>query len=149
MPRRTPRTWTHLTAVLALLVLSLGLPRLLVLCSHADGSSSLTFAHPAGSCCHDHTLVPATVDAAHAGTPGGGTQAEPHDHCNHSELGIELMPAPRPATYAPPVPTLVGDFVAVGVPPASPRAHPSPPPATGPPRIDRRTALRATTLLLV
>jgi hypothetical protein len=139
----------QLTAVLALLVLAFGLPRLLVLCSHDDGCSSLTFAHAPGACCHDHSIAAATP-RADTGSGHDAALAVPHDHCDHSQLAVELAPAPRPDGDAAPGPAPACGLVAIELPPIWPvRAQPPQPPATGPPRVDRRTALRATTLLLL
>ncbi|MBX3464540.1 MAG: DUF169 domain-containing protein [Planctomycetes bacterium] len=129
----------------ALLVLAFGLPRVLVLCTEHDGSASLAFAHAPGSCCHD-----ATAFVVAAGEPGIGMPcAGAHEACEHSELAVELAPAPRPHAHGAETPPPAGS-----APPALPEAparHAAPtrPPATGPPRPDARTALRATTLLLV
>jgi hypothetical protein len=128
----------------ALLVLALGLPRLLVLCQHADGDASLVFAHAADSCCHDAS------EAAAKDHDRDGPVLHPCRRCEHTGLSVELSPAPRPdGAAAPTVPTVCG-WSTVWTPPLpAMRALPRHPPATGPPRVDRRTALRATTLLLV
>lgn len=138
-----PRTNATLStlAVLALLVLAFGLPRLVVLCTHSDGAASLEWVHP-GSCCdHEHG---GTLDD-HDGDPA----VEPHGGCEHRSLAIDTAPAPRPdaSDELPAARTgfvVPADFVLP--------SHRSParlPPATGPPRPDPRTGLRATSQLLL
>lgn len=143
MPLPRPRTLLRTAATLALLVLVLGLPRLLVLCEHECGHVSLTFAHGPGACCHEP--APAAADDGHA-----GPRTRPDDGCDHTELAVDLAPAPRPATKAVPdtAPTCCLPPAATPSLPAL-RAPPRRPDPTGPPRTDRRSALRATTLLLV
>jgi hypothetical protein len=137
------RALLRVAAFAALLVCALGLPRLLVLCEHTDGDASLAFAHAPGSCCH--------AAAAEAGAGGhDGPALEPDHGCKHTGFVIDMMPVPRPAAATAPVAPPACDLLTIA-PPALPvlRTVPRPPPATGPPRIDRRTALRGTTLLLV
>ena len=105
----------------------------------------MTFLHAAGSCCHGHEHAPTTAGGDH-----DGPCAQPHDGCAHTALSVEMAPAPRPDAKAggdPAPPCAVLPMPTVT--PPSPRAPPPHPAATGPPRVDRRTALRATTLLLV
>ena len=42
-------------AIVALLVLGLGLPRVLVICIHADGIARVEFTHAAGTCCAEES----------------------------------------------------------------------------------------------
>lgn len=145
MPLPHPRALLRVAATAALLVLALGLPRLLVLCQHAGGAASLTFVHAADSCCHEHEHAQKAVDRDHA-----GPCAHPHDRCEHTHLAVEMAPAPRPdaeAGFDPLPPCAYLTMPSGTLPP--PRAPPPHAAATGPPRVDRRTALRATTLLLV
>lgn len=140
--RRTHPLSMH-TAVLAALVLLLGLPRLFVLCTHADGDASLEFAHAGGHCEHEHTVH------------GGGTPAAPHEDgdvapgcsCEHDSLAIDLAPAPRPDTQADSLPA-IGEALPRERPAPALRTPPHHPPATGPPRTDQRVALRASSQLL-
>ena len=64
-------------AALALLVLGLGLPRLVVLCDHGDGTAALEFAHAEGTCCRDHAdaepLAHETGERGGDAHSGGGT----------------------------------------------------------------------------
>ncbi len=128
-------------AILALLVLAFGLPRLVVLCTHSDGEASLEWAHP-GSCC-DHEHGTATDD--HDGHPA----AESRGGCEHKSLAIDTAPAPRPDASGE-LPAEGNGFVAPAhfvLPEHRPPARR--PPATGPPRPDPRTRLRATSQLLL
>lgn len=144
MPRPTLQLLLRTHAVLALLVLGLGLPRILVLCEHDDGAATLAFAHASGSCCHDPT-APGTEHAPDQ--PGEATRG--HEHCDHDDLAVELAPAPRPAAPAVPTAAPTTWCTPQDVPkPAHERAVVRPP-ATGPPRPDPQLRLRATTLLLL
>lgn len=143
LPR--PRALLRAAACAALLVLALGLPRLLVLCEHGDGNAALAFRHAPGTCCHEH----AAADAV-GGDHDGGSEVHEDRRCAHTGLLVELLPAPRAdAVHAPDAPP-----ARLCTTPSAPRlpalrAVPRPPPATGPPRADRRTELRAATVLIV
>lgn len=140
MIRRPPATLPML-ALLATLVMAFGLPRLFVLCTHHGGEATLEWEHPAGSCCHHGDAGAPHDDGDPAVLPGGG--------CEHESLAIGLAPPPRNADRGEvPAPACVGIAPVAFEPPVWP-AEPPHPPATGPPRIDRRTALRATSLLLL
>ncbi|MBL8750024.1 MAG: hypothetical protein JNK78_12745 [Planctomycetes bacterium] len=131
-------------AVLALLVLAFGLPRLVVLCTHSDGEASLEWAHLGPCCDHEHGAASDDQDD-HDGHPA----VEARSGCEHASLAIDTAPAPRdgangelPAAHAAFV--VHADFVL----PAR-RPPTRLPPATGPPRPDPRTGLRATSQLLL
>jgi hypothetical protein len=112
--------------------------------STACAAAGCTVASPARACCaHD-----ATVLARGDGSP---QQAAPRrcGGCQHVALGVELGLPPEPAHPD------AAPMACVAVPPtfAMPAAGDARrvvhPPATGPPRCDERTALRASTLLLL
>jgi len=128
-------------ALLAAVVLLLGLPRLLVLCTHADGEASLEWAHPEGTCCH----APNGSDEPHEPGPA----LAPGGSCDHNSLSVDT--APPPPNFAPAPPPLEPAFGAAPFVPAEPPANAAlrRPPPTGPPRTDRRAALRSTSLLLL
>lgn len=134
-------------AALALLVVLLGLPRFLVLCTAEGEAPHLDFAHAPGDCCeHAHA-----TGHDEAPTPAEGTAARPAaPHCEHSEFASELAPAPRPL-HAPAAPPTVALWT-TAPPPLASRAdaalrHRAP--STGPPRPGPRWSLRTTTLLLL
>src|SRR5262245_2626293 len=57
-------------ALVALLVVGLGLPRLLVICIHADGIGRVEFVHAAGACCAEEPQHAAKACCAdHGGLP--------------------------------------------------------------------------------
>jgi hypothetical protein len=127
-------------AAAAALVLAMGLPRLLVLCEHG-GEASLEFA-VAGGCCHE--------DGAPGRTPFEGPAAGATECCDHASLAVEMAPTPRPGPGAErDVPPLFGEISPDPNHPPPARQVPPHPPSTGPPREDRRTLLRATSLLLL
>jgi hypothetical protein len=129
-------------AAMAALVLALGLPRLLVLCTN-DHGTHVEFAHAPGACCeHDHGDAPSPAD-------GGPSLAE-HPHCEHTGFAFAVLPAPPPDSHK--APAAMAWLGTIEVPSFALPAHAevrTRPPATGPPRPDGRCALRATTLLLL
>ena len=128
--------------LVAALVLGLGMSRLLVLCTHHDGQASLEWTHAEGTCCHHD---------GHDGdrAPGGDPAIAPGAGCEHDSLAFDVMPTPKPDTGGEvPAPPAFALVLFTLPPPPSPDALPHPP-ATGPPRTDRRTELRATSLLLL
>ena len=139
-------------ALVALLVLGLGLPRLVVICIHADGIGRVEFAHAAGACCAQELQQPAwACRAQHACCSqhdGGIPMARPDHGCEHVDFAIELAPPPAGFAHHDEPPPVVG-CTQDGATARSPGTTVRHPPATGPPRTDRRTLLRATTLLLL
>ena len=132
-------------ALVALLVLGLGLPRLLVICIHADGIGRVEFVHVAGACCAEeppHAV--GTFGADHGGLP----LASSDGGCEHVDFAIELAPPPDGQGHRDEPPPVFGWTQDRATTRACGTTVPHPP-ATGPPRADRRTLLRATTLLLV
>lgn len=132
-------------ALVALLVVGLGLPRLLVICIHADGIGRVEFVHAAGACCAEEPQQAAsTCCADHGSVP----HASADGGCEHLDFAIELAPPPDGHGHRdepPPVFAWTEDDATTRS-----RGTTVPhPPATGPPRQDRRTLLRATTLLLL
>ncbi len=133
-PRHAHRL--HPLALLAALVLLLGLPRLLVLCEHDDGDSHLTFASSTEHCCSEPDTEPLA--------PGGNDddRASAASHCEHTSFVVELLPPSPPnpplPLCGPPLP-IAPDFVL----PTTARA-PRLPCATGPPRPDPGLGARAT-----
>lgn len=132
-------------AAMALLVLLLGLPRILVMCSEEGEAPHLAFAHAPGACCeHDH-------ERGDVAPPDDGTPVlRANPRCEHSELAFECAPAPRPdlAKACPPT-TCLGSAAACLVVADNPDDEQRHAPATGPPRPDPRLLLRTTTLLLL
>ncbi len=105
---------------------------------------SAAAAAPACACCRAAaTSASAAIDApARAGQAGC-------DGCVHVALGVELGMPPEGAAVAVVVPAAFAAAVPLFA-VASGEAHRvQHPPATGPPRCDRRTRLRASTLLLL
>ena len=132
-------------ALVALLVVGLGLPRLLVICIHADGIGRLEFVHAAGSCCAEEPRQAAsTCCADHGSVP----HASADGGCEHLDFAIELAPPPDGQDHRHAPPSVFG-WAQDGATTRSWGTAVPHPPATGPPRKDRRTLLRATTLLLL
>lgn len=131
--------------LLALLVLSLGLPRLLVLCSGPHCDQRIEFAHHGR-----HRAEP--EQHGHGGATGSGDSAcADHDDCTDRALGEGLVPAPLPRTVVLPPHDLSCPVTTPPVLEELPRwsAQVRHQPATGPPRLDQRTELIASTLLLI
>lgn len=154
-----------------LLVLSLGLPRLLVVCKGPYCHGSIEFVHAPGSCCDDHQdlecsgvehgcsergVIARGGAAEHgadahdaAGTADGDTVAAGPRRCTDVPLGLEDGPLPDRMVFEfDAVPGLAGAD-SWGVCLAAAEDAPVSQPATGPPRADRRTQLLATTVLLI
>lgn len=126
---------------MALLVSSLGLPRLFVLCIDARGNAHVEVLHAAGGCC---THAGGDAEPTHSDSdvavrePGG---------CTDVALAVATAPMPKAAqvdlTQQPlavlPTIDLISDDGG--------SSAEGGPPATGPPRVDRRTALLASTVL--
>lgn len=142
MPKTARHPLPLRLALLAAFVLVVGLPRLLVLCTHADGEASLEWAHLEGSCCHDGSHdVDADPHGEPANAPGGG--------CEHDSLAVDVAPPPGKGAGSDGKLPLAFDVPRFVLPaPPSTGVLPSPP-ATGPPRTDQRSELRSTSLLLL
>jgi hypothetical protein len=135
---------TQVLAWAVLLVLSLGLQRLLVVCTGPDCDHQVEFVHASGTCC-DH----APAKHCCAADDRGETAVAGHGGCVDVALDSELGPVPQRTTFAPPsAPCLAAT---IDLPATAPRAHATAvlPYCTGPPRPDRRTELIASTLLLL
>lgn len=159
LPDRLP-TFARAAALLVLVVLALGLPRLLQRCQPALGPTRVEFASGASCCAHAHATA-APMHAAHedcggcgaedSAASGGGVAASHADHpcgCEHTALGIDLQRLP---TYSLPdrllaQPARGGIDVASATTPGSGLATRQPPP-TGPPRPERRSAQLVGTIL--
>ncbi|HZN37445.1 MAG TPA: hypothetical protein VFD82_01505 [Planctomycetota bacterium] len=144
MPCHGRDTALRTLALVALLVLGLGLPRLLVICIHADGIGRVEFVHAAGACCaqeqHHGGACCADDGSAELAAPGRG--------CEHVDFAIELAPPPAGQDHHDEPPPVFGWIQERATARTSGTTVPHPP-ATGPPRTDQRTLLRATTLLLL
>ncbi len=126
-----------------MLILSLGLPRLFVLCVDAHGDAHVELVHGSGTCCaHDHAGdddADPSDDRDLAGCPDGG--------CTDLSLALDTAPMPKAAAAdleATPA-ALLDDVARLAA-----SSWPTPaegPPTTGPPRVDRRTVLRKSTVL--
>lgn len=147
----------QILVLLSLLVLCLGLPRLLVVCSGPHCHGSIEFVHASGSCCQEHHEVEVGCGAhEHAqgddddGDYGEGDAAEPsRSGCTDVALSIAEGPLPERITFElldAPATDLVDSWLVD--PPSAQPATVLPPP-TGPPRTDQRTELLATTVLLI
>lgn len=143
----------RLAAVLCLLValatgvLALGLPRLLMRCHHG-AHSHLTMALAADCCGHHGERTPGERDEVGGEGDSDDTPQLAEPGCQHTGLGLDQSPPPRPAeltTTSGPLPALLDDWTPAGAQPPR-RALP---PATGPPRPDPRTLLQTTTRLLL
>jgi hypothetical protein len=136
---------------LALLVLALGLPRLLVRCTEADGSSHVEIALPGRSDCGlavEHELGAATARLPAAPVPG--EERLTAGGCDHESLQVELGLVPQRHPGAAPLSPQA--FVATAAdawrPPQQLVRH-GLPAVAGPPRTDQRTQLRAIIVLQV
>jgi hypothetical protein len=126
----------------ALLILILGLQSVLVVCSGPHCAGRIELAHAAGSCCQEHH-----TDLDHGDDGEGADLAAGHGRC--TDVAFPTEPALRPATptaereqQKSPVTLTIAEYADRVTTAAAPR-----PPTTGPPRADRRTALRANTVL--
>lgn len=158
--RMVLRQFRQISIWSVLLVLCLGLQRLLVVCSGPHCHGSIEFAHASGSCCEDHHGVQGSCDERDHGSRDHGA-----DEDGDGDVGESVAPGPCGCTDVPvaieegplpegivfefhDIPAITGiDSWFAYVP--SPQAATVQPPATGPPRTDRRTQLLATTLLLI
>ena len=128
---------------LALLVVSLGLSRFLVVCTGPHCHGAIEIAHLAGSCCDHEHEVAAPADEL------GDQICEGHGQCVDEALGIDIGPLPQQLSSP------HSDVACFGPSPTAAflslwaRAVAMLPPITGPPRTDPRTALLATTTLLL
>lgn len=127
----------------ALLVLTLGLPRLFVICVGPHGGAHVEVVHASGACCaHDaERRAPADVD--------GDAIDDDHRGCTDVALGLGTAPLPKAVSvdleqqsYA----MVFGFDVTDDRPDTTAGLRP---PSTGPPRPDRRTLLLASTVLLL
>ena len=140
-----------------LLLMSAGMSRHLVFCTHHDGDSHIEFAHTEGCTLGEHACCAHSHGHSHShdhGEPGGhdGEDGDPHGSCTHVDLTIDVAPTPTPDNPALPggcqhwlPPTC---WIAVPCWPTVERTA-RPPPATGPPRPRAFLAHRASTLLLL
>ena len=140
-----------------LVVLCLGLPRFLVVCNGPHCHGSIEFVHVSGSCCQDHHEVEVGCrDHAHdhddhdGDGRGEGDRAQPgRGGCTDIAFAIEEGPVPERYKVDFHDGALVDVVAAWLAFTPSVRVATVRPPATGPPRTDRRTDLLATTLLLI
>lgn len=144
---------------LALLVLALGLPRLLVRCTVADGRSHVEIALPGPGSCEPGDRGVAAVGELQTGMAGRpkapaaplpGEERVSAGGCDHESLQIELGLVPQRHPGAAPLLPLA--FVATAAdawrPPQQLVRH-GLPAVAGPPRTDQRTQLRNLTVLQV
>lgn len=127
-----------------LLVLALGLPRLLVVCTGPHRDSRIEFVHQNGTCGHDHE----GEDDAAVGDRGVVAR-EGHDGCVDLALDIDTGPLPQRVVFDPPSPSCLpaaASLVPESLPPLAAAVRP---PTTGPPRTDQGTELLASTRLLL
>ena len=145
-------TVTQVAAWMVLVVLALGLSRFLVVCSgpHCDGQ--IKIAGLRGSCCEHELRDSHCCEHEQSEAPEddrGEVVSEGECDCTDAGLGIGTGPLPERVSLdhdSQPCFQPV-DLVL----PESPHAHGVAlrPPTTGPPRTDQRTALLASTLLLL
>lgn len=135
-------------AVIGACVLLLGLPRLLVLCSHGEaGRYRVEFAHAPGACCHDDHTGPDARGCVPR--PAGLPAVAPDRRCEHSSLASELAPPERKPVSHPDGATPTASIEPMPACREEPPARARLPQATGPPRPAPHLRLRATTLLLL
>jgi hypothetical protein len=133
---------TRLAVWVVLLVLCLGTTRSLVICTGPHCEGRIEVLHAGGSCCeHAHDQ---DADDSH-----GPAISEGCGRCVDVALGIGVGPVPERLSLDEEAPCCW--LPATSVVPRSPDLHAVvlQPPATGPPRTDQRTGLRASTLLLI
>lgn len=153
----------------ALLVLCLGLPHQLVLCTgpHCDGA--LEFVHASGACCasHHERSEPAPVREAvvvapcgrcdhgdshqdcerrEDGDPDGDALRQGHHGCHDLPLAVDEGPLPKRSELAAAVAQLPPACWSP-MPPMPREAVQLPPPATGPPRPPELLVCRSTIVL--
>lgn len=136
---RPTHSWLRLLVATAAIVLTLGLPRFLIVCHH-DGEAlgHLEFAAAEGDCCeaHAHTVLPRREPRR-----GDGERATAAADCEHTGFDVELSPPGAPPAPALAAPTHEPPHWLL---PAAHRAHVPQPPSTGPPRPDPGLCARAT-----
>lgn len=145
-------TVTQVAAWVVLLVLALGFPRFLVDCSgpHCDGL--IKIAGVRGSCCEHEGRDPQWCEQEQCEASEGDLgEVAWEGHCDCTEGVLEIGTGPLPERVS-----LEHDSQPCFQPidlvlPESPHANGLAlrPPTTGPPRTDQRTALLASTLLLL
>lgn len=149
--RKAAQVCTWLVA----LVLCLGLPRFLVVCSGPHCLGNVEFAHAKGSCCdghHSDRSIAGSGPRSHGEAPAPGEDSITAQGCGCSDVPLAFEQGPLPSRFAgnlgnPETVTCVSAHTAIHA--ASEVRSVHVPPATGPPRTDSRTALLATTVLLI
>jgi hypothetical protein len=150
---RLRRQGRVLAACLGLAIVALGFMGSLVVCTQpccgghvkmtpgCERAAATAAAHACGCC--------AAKRDRGAGGPAERAAPDACGGCVHVALGVELAPPPEPVEP----PAALPAPAPLALPPApladATARAPVHPPATGPPRCDARTALRATTLLLL
>ena len=135
---------TKVLACAALLVLSLGLQRLLVVCTGPHCDRKMEFVHATGDCrAHDHE------DEGSGADDRCDVAGEGHGSCVDVALALDTGPVPQRLVLDSPGPACVPAAVYLVSESLPPLAAAVLPPPTGPPRIDQRTELLASTLLLL
>lgn len=135
------RVLRQVIAWAALLVLTLGLPRLFVICVGPHGDAHVAVLHTSGGCC------------AHDGAEGEGSDLDgdvviaDHGGCVDVALGVDTAPLPKAKGVDLQHQTCTFAFPPVAAADQATSSTDWRPPSTGPPRVDRRTALLATTVL--
>lgn len=152
--RRT--AFRRIAGAAVLLMFCTSLLRFLVVCSGPHCQESVEFAHAGDVCCRDaighaaHGHGAATADTADAGDPAPVEPAASPCGCVDSPCAVDLGPLPQRAV-CPDLQVGATAFAWIdwSAPPSTGHERTGPPPATGPPRGDRRTTLRLTTVLLL
>lgn len=127
----------------ALLVLTLGLPRLFVICVGPNGAAHVEVVHASGACCAHDAERSASADV------DGDAIDDDHGGCTDVALGLGTAPLPKAVSvdleHQPHAMAFACD-VRDDRPDATVGLRP---PSTGPPCPDRRTLLLASTVLLL
>lgn len=135
-----------------------GISRALVVCTGPHCDSRVEFLHPAGACCDDsHEVIDGCAGHQHGDDEergrnrDGGDQSEEPGPCGCTDVPVAIDDDAVPERLTP----AAGDSSAMAVFEPMPTivAHEycecELPPPTGPPRVDRRIELLATTVLLI
>ncbi len=132
---------------LALLVLALGLPQLLVVCRSHDGDVHLEFV--GDTHCDDESGQRGSRPLPAAPRPTGLPGMDVAPGCEHTALGADPAPPPRPDLQSAPPPSPGGAWAQLAHDPRDAALDARRcAPATGPPRSLRWRELRATRLLI-
>lgn len=152
----SPRARHAIVLALAL-VIFLGFPRLLVVCSGPHCADRIQLLHATGSCCGDELTADGDGDCASPHDSHSGSLPSDDEEqvlpagcgCTDVPLAIDEGPAPEPPHFVVNATTAIASVAWQPIAVLTEGTPLALPPPTGPPRTDQRIELLATTLLLL